>query len=68
MKAADVRSLSGDELAARIDELEEELFRLRLQHELGQLENPLRLRHLKRDLARCKTIEREGARAAGEEA
>ncbi len=68
MKAADVRSMSSEELSVKIDELEEELFRLRLQHQLGQLENPLRLRYLKRDLARCMTIEREAARAAGEEA
>jgi large subunit ribosomal protein L29 len=68
MKPAEIRDMSADELSAKIDEMEEEMFRLRLQHQLGQLENPLRLRYLKRDLARCRTIEREAARAAGEEA
>jgi large subunit ribosomal protein L29 len=68
MKPAEIRDMSADELSAKIDEMEEEMFRLRLQHQLGQLENPLRLRYLKRDLARCRTIEREAARAAGKEA
>lgn len=61
MKTEEIRALSAEELGLRIEDLEEELFRLRLQHQLGALENPLRLRALRRDLARCKTIQRETA-------
>lgn len=62
MKAEEVRALSPEELDARVAELEEELFRLRIQNETGQLDNPLRLRGARRDLARCKTIRNETAR------
>lgn len=61
MKADEIRELSPQELEDRVDQIEEELFRLRLQHQLGALENPLRLRELRKDLARCKTIQREVA-------
>ena len=59
MRPEEIRALGPEELADRIDEIEEEMFRLRLQHEFGQLDNPLRLRTLRRDLARLKTIRRE---------
>lgn len=67
MNPAEIRELTADELDDRVVELREELFRLRIQNELGQLDNPLRLRELRRDLARCETIRRENARrtAAG---
>jgi large subunit ribosomal protein L29 len=61
MKPGEIRDLSADELRDRIAELEEELFRSRLQNATGQLENAVRLRYLRRDLARCKTIQRENA-------
>ena len=61
MKPGEIRDLTGDELRDRIAELEEELFRSRLQNATGQLENAVRLRYLRRDLARCKTIQREKA-------
>jgi large subunit ribosomal protein L29 len=61
MKTAEVREMNADELQSRIAELEEELFRSRIQNATGQLENPVRLRYLRRDLARCKTIQREKA-------
>jgi len=61
MKAAEMRVLSPQELDDRIAELEEEMFRLRLQNETGQLDNPLRIRMARKDLARCKTIRNEVA-------
>jgi large subunit ribosomal protein L29 len=62
MKAVEIRGLSAEEIDDRIAELEDELFRLRIQNESGQLENPLRIRGARRDLARCKTIRNEAAR------
>lgn len=65
MKAEEIRELTGDEIADRVAELEDELFRLRIQNETGQLDNPLRLRAARRELARCKTIRRERELAGG---
>ena len=62
MKTEEIRGLSAEELNDRIAELEDELFRLRIQNQSGQLENPLRIRGARRDLARCKTIRNEAAR------
>ena len=62
MRAQEIRDLSAQELEDRIGELEEELFRLRLQNQTGQLDNPLRIRMARMDLARCKTIRNEVAR------
>lgn len=62
MTSEEIRELGAEELADRILEMEEELFRLRIQNETGQLDNPLLLRWLRRDLARCKTIRRERER------
>ena len=62
MTSEEIRELDTEELADRILEMEEELFRLRIQNETGQLDNPLLLRGLRRDLARCKTIRRERER------
>lgn len=62
MKSQEIRDLSPQELEDRIAELEEEMFRLRLQNQTGQLDNPLRVRMARRDLARCKTIRNEAAR------
>lgn len=59
MKAEEIRGYGPEELADRIVEMEEELFRLRIQNETGQLDNPLLVRALRRDLARCKTIRRQ---------
>jgi large subunit ribosomal protein L29 len=65
MKAADVRELTSDEIAARIDQLHEELFRLRFRSATQELENPMLLRTLRRDVARLMTVQRERA-IAGE--
>ncbi len=65
MKAADLRDLTSDELVARVEQLEEELFRLRFRSATMELENPMLLRTLRRDVARLKTVLRE-RRPAGE--
>lgn len=59
MTPEEIRALGPEELSDRILEMEEELFRLRLQNEMGQLDNPILVRDMKRNLARCKTIRRE---------
>jgi len=59
MKVQDIRELSSDELNKRLQDTIESHFNLRFQHETGQLENPRRLRQVKRDIARLNTIKRE---------
>lgn len=59
MKAEQLRDMTKDEILQRQAEIEEELFNLRLQKSSKQLDNPLKLRTLGRDLARIKTILRE---------
>lgn len=59
MKAAELRDLSGDEIRTRAKELQEELFNLRFQLATGQIENVGRIRTVRRDIARLKTILRE---------
>lgn len=61
MKAEDIRALGDDELRARIAELEEERFRLRFRSATEALEDPLRQRVIRRDVARLQTILRERA-------
>ena len=56
MDVAELRDLSVDDLEARAKEIEDQLFRMRIQKSLGQLDAPLKLRHTRRDLARIKTI------------
>ncbi len=57
--AAELRELSGEELAQRVRESKEELFNLRFQMATGQLENNRRLRTVRKDIARIYTIMRE---------
>jgi large subunit ribosomal protein L29 len=59
MKASEVRELTVDDLRAREKELDDQLFRLRIQKSMGQLEAPAKVRGIRRDLARIKTILRE---------
>jgi large subunit ribosomal protein L29 len=59
MKAREIRDLTEEELVQKEKDLTEELFNLRFQHALGQLENMTRITHVRRDLARVKTIRRE---------
>jgi large subunit ribosomal protein L29 len=53
---AELRDLTVDDLHARVKDLEDQLFRMRIQQSLGQLDAPLKLRHTRRDLARIKTV------------
>ena len=55
----EIRDLSPEELTAKAAELKKELFNLRFQQAMGQIENPMRLRTLRRDIAKTKTILRE---------
>lgn len=59
MKIADVRELTTDELRAREKDLDDQLFRLRIQKSMGQLEAPAKVREVRRDLARIKTVLRQ---------
>ncbi len=59
MKANQLRELSDQELMQKEKELKEELFNLRFQRAIGQLENIMRLTQIKRDIARIKTVLRE---------
>lgn len=59
MKAKDIRELADDEIQRKISDLKEELFNLRFQIATGQLDNPMRIRIIKKDIARLKTILRE---------
>ncbi len=59
MKAKDVHELSTDELTRKVDDLKDELFKLRFQLATGQLENPMRIRDVKKSIARVKTVLRE---------
>jgi large subunit ribosomal protein L29 len=59
MKASEIRDMNIDEMEQKLSDLREELFNLNFQHEIGQLENPQRMKETKRDIARIKTIIRE---------
>ena len=67
MKANEVRELSTDELHGRVAELKEEMFNLRFQLATGQLDNHRRMRQVRRDVARIRTVLRERDYAAAEE-
>jgi large subunit ribosomal protein L29 len=64
MKVAEIRELSIDALRDREKELDDQVFRLRIQKSMGQLEAPAKVREIRRDLARIKTILREKERQA----
>lgn len=55
-KASELRKMSGEELQKKDMELREELFKLRFQHGVRRLENPARLRQLRKDIARVQTV------------
>ena len=61
MKASEIRDLNDADLAARIVELEREQFNLRFASATTPLEDPLRLRTLRKDIARLRTVQRERA-------
>jgi large subunit ribosomal protein L29 len=59
MNATEIRELTVDDLRARVTDLDDQIFRLRIQKSMGQLEAPAKVRELRRDVARIKTILRE---------
>ncbi len=59
MKLREMRELSVDELQTKEAELKDQLFKLRFQHALGQLENPLKVKTIRKDIARIKTLLKE---------
>ena len=58
-KIAELRDLSLEELRAKQKDLDDQLFRMRIQKSMGQLETPLKVRAVRRDLARVKTLVKE---------
>ena len=67
MRAEEIRELSDADIRARVGEMEEERFRLKFRSATETLEDPLRLRTIRRDIARLKTIQRERELAASAE-
>jgi large subunit ribosomal protein L29 len=59
MKIRELRELSTDELRARHEELRDQMFKLRFQKSLGQLESPMKIKNIKREIARIKTLLKE---------
>ena len=59
MKANEVRKMSASELEAKLTDLKKDLFTLRMQHATNQLDNPVKIALVKKDIARVKTIIRE---------
>ena len=64
MKASEIRKMSAAELNEKLVSLKKDLFQLRLQHATNQLDNPIRIAQVKKDIARVKTIIREQQTAA----
>ena len=64
MKTTEIRELSDEELKNKESELKDQLFKLRFQHTLGQLENAVKLKNIKKDIARIKTIINEKSKGA----
>ena len=59
MKANEIRNMTTDELNSKLTDLKKDLFMLRMQHAINQLDNPLKIQSVKKDIARIKTILRE---------
>ncbi len=59
MNATEIRELTVDDLRVRVKDLDDQIFRLRIQKSMGQLEAPGKVREIRRDVARIKTILRE---------
>ncbi len=59
MKSSEVREMTSEEMHRKVIDLKQELFNLRFQHEIGQLENQARIRKTKQDIARLLTVIRE---------
>ena len=65
MKASEIREMTADELNSKLADLKAELFNLRFQLAINQLDNPMRISAVKKDIARVKTIIRENELHAG---
>lgn len=65
MEARELRELLPEELEQKLEELREELWRLKLRAAVGSLENPARVKSLRRDIARVETVKRELLRGKG---
>ncbi|MEG1987551.1 MAG: 50S ribosomal protein L29 [Oscillibacter sp.] len=59
MKASEIRSMSAEQLNEKLTGLKKDLFSLRMQHATNQLDNPVKIREIKHDIARVKTVLRE---------
>ena len=59
MKASEIREMTTEEMLRKVTELKQELFNLRFQHEIGQLENQAKIRQTRQDIARLLTVSRE---------
>ena len=59
MKSAEIKNLSVEELNTKLTDLKQELFNLRFQHAINQLDNPMRLNLVRKDIAKVKTAMRE---------
>lgn len=59
MNAKEIRKLSAEEMDAKLAELKKELFNLRFQQAVNQLDNPMRISAVKKDIARIKTVQRD---------
>ncbi len=59
MKASEIRKMSASELEAKLKELKDELFKLRFQQAINQLDNPMRISAVKKDIARVLTVQRD---------
>jgi len=68
MKIDIIRELGASDLEKELDNMKKELFNLRFQHVTGQLENPMRMKDVKRDIARIKTVIRENELAKDRQA
>ena len=65
MKASEIREMTADELNSKLADLKVELFNLRFQLAINQLDNPMRISAVKKDIARVKTVIRENELHAG---
>ena len=63
MKASEIRKMSAEELDKQLVELKDELFKLRFQQAINQLDNPMRINAVKKDIARIKTVRNENGAA-----
>ena len=59
MKVSEIRKMSASELDTKLHDLKDELFKLRFQQAINQLDNPMRINAVKKDIARIKTVQRD---------